>query len=89
MGAHGLPVFATGDGMNLAILAQDIHISLLDMNDAHEVARYDGFVRAHPDSTPYHLSHWGRAVEKALRHRCCYLINLSIAMFSAISSIWN
>ena len=60
--------------MNLAILAQDIHISLLDMNDAHEVARYDGFVRAHPDSTPYHLSHWGRAVEKALRHRCCYLI---------------
>lgn len=60
--------------MNMPILAQDIHILPLDMQDRHEVARYDAYVRAHPHSTAYHLSHWGRAVEKALGHRCCYLV---------------
>ena len=45
-----------------------------DLRDPAETDRVDGFVRAQPDATPFHLTGWSRAVETGCRQRARYLV---------------
>ena len=45
-----------------------------DLRDRGEASRIDAFVRAQPDTTPFHLTGWSRAVEQGCRQRARYLI---------------
>ncbi len=47
--------------------------SNVDLKDEAECRRIDAFVRAHPDATPFHLTGWSRAIERACGQRATYL----------------
>jgi FemAB-related protein (PEP-CTERM system-associated) len=46
----------------------------LDLSSAADRDRYDSFVRAAPDGTPFHLTAWGRAIAKGVGQRPYYLV---------------
>jgi FemAB-related protein (PEP-CTERM system-associated) len=48
-------------------------LSTVDLNEANETRRIDAYVRAHRDGTPFHLTGWSRAVEKACGQKARYL----------------
>jgi len=41
--------------------------------DSTDAAAWDAFVRAHPQATAFHLTGWGRAIQRAMGHRPHYL----------------
>lgn len=45
-----------------------------DLRDREECARVDFFVREHRDATPFHLTGWGRGIERGCRQRAHYLV---------------
>lgn len=47
---------------------------LLDLSDPIACARADAFVRLQEDATPFHLTGWSRAVERACGARAFYLV---------------
>ena len=49
-------------------------VRVADLADARDRALFDGFVREHPDGTAFHLSAWGRAVERGCGQNPQYLI---------------
>jgi FemAB-related protein (PEP-CTERM system-associated) len=51
-----------------------ITIRAADLGDAREAAAIDGWVRDHPDATPFHLVGWSRAVAEGCRQRAHYLL---------------
>ncbi len=44
------------------------------LNDAHECARIDAWVRAHPEGTPFHLSAWMLGVARGTGQEAMVLI---------------
>jgi FemAB-related protein (PEP-CTERM system-associated) len=56
------------------MLAPAATVRALDLSSAADRDRYDAFVRERPDGTPFHLTAWGRAVEKGTRQRAHYLV---------------
>ena len=50
--------------MTIQPLSSLIAVRSVDLRDAHERARIDAFVRAHSDSTPFHLTAWSLGVAK-------------------------
>lgn len=46
----------------------------VDLTDAREAARIDGFVRDQPLGTPFHFTGWSRAIERGCRQRARYLV---------------
>lgn len=56
------------------ISAVSAHISEIDLGSATECEEADAFVRAHPQSTPFHLTGWSRAVERGTKARAHYLV---------------
>jgi len=42
-----------------------VAVTPADLNDGAKRARIDGYVRAHPDATPFHLTGWNVAVARA------------------------
>lgn len=53
--------------MTMPLLATPLGVRAADLRDAHERSRIEGFVRAHPDATPFHLPQWSMAVADACR----------------------
>lgn len=47
--------------MNAPFAAAPVTVRAIDLSDAQARASVDGYVRAHPDGTPFHLSAWGMA----------------------------
>lgn len=45
-----------------------------ELGDSSEAARVDAFVREQPESTPFHLTGWSRAVATGCRQRARYLV---------------
>jgi FemAB-related protein (PEP-CTERM system-associated) len=50
-----------------------VAVRAIDLGDAAERRRWDGFVREHPDGTPFHLTAWGRAIAAGCGQRPHYL----------------
>jgi FemAB-related protein (PEP-CTERM system-associated) len=48
-------------------------IHTLNINDPADAQRIDAFVRMHPDGTPFHMTAWSRAIEKACDVKVHYL----------------
>jgi FemAB-related protein (PEP-CTERM system-associated) len=46
----------------------------LDLSSAADRERYDAYVQARPEGTPFHLSAWGRAIAKGTGQRPHYLV---------------
>lgn len=42
--------------------------------EANDLARWDAYVRAHPDATFFHRAGWKRVIEDAFRHRTHFLL---------------
>lgn len=51
-----------------------VMVRALDLGDMAACARYDDWVRARVDGTPFHLTLWGRAVARGAGHRPLYLV---------------
>mgnify|MGYP005838584825 CR=1 FL=1 len=49
--------------------AAPLRVDTLDPTDARAASEHDAFVRARADGTPFHLSAWARAIQRALGHR--------------------
>ena len=45
----------------------------ISLDAAEDRSVWDSFVREHPDATAFHLSAWGRAIQKSLGHKAHYL----------------
>jgi FemAB-related protein (PEP-CTERM system-associated) len=58
----------------MPLLRPPLAIRLADPGDAHERSRIEGFVRAHPHGTPFHLPQWSDAVASACGQRAYTLI---------------
>lgn len=54
-------------------LSAEFAIRTLDMAITSDRQRFDDFVRAAPTGTPFHLTAWGRAIEKSMGHHAHYL----------------
>ncbi len=52
----------------------DVTVRTLDLSDAQACAAQDAWVRARPEGTPFHLTAWGRAVQRGAGHRPHYLV---------------
>ncbi len=50
-----------------------IEIGGVNIDDVRAAAVFDAYVDAHPDGTAFHLTRWGRAIARAMRHRPHYL----------------
>lgn len=50
-----------------------VAVRAIDLGDPAERSRWDGFVRDHPDGTPFHLTAWGRAIAAGCGQRPHYL----------------
>jgi FemAB-related protein (PEP-CTERM system-associated) len=50
--------------MTLPLLRPPLALRAADLADPGEARRIEGFVRAHPDATPFHLPAWNRAVAR-------------------------
>src|SRR5512143_4057516 len=42
--------------------------------EAHQHARWDAYVNAHPDATFFHRAGWKRVIEQAFGHRTHFLL---------------
>lgn len=51
-----------------------VAVRAIDVGDAADSARWDGYVRARPDGSPFHLTAWARAIARGLGHRAHYLV---------------
>lgn len=60
--------------MNVAAPRSFLDVREASLGDAREAAAIDAFVREHPDSTPFHLTGWSRAVVAGCRQRAHFLI---------------
>ena len=49
--------------MNMPLLHERAVVETANLSDPQACARIDGFVRQHPDSTPFHTSRWLKGVE--------------------------
>lgn len=49
-------------------------VDLIDVRDPRAAGAWDAFVRAHEDGTPFHLTHWARAVNDAYGYATPYLL---------------
>lgn len=56
------------------MLAPATTVRALDLASTGDRDRHDAFVRAHPEATPFHLSAWGRAIERGVGQRPHYLV---------------
>ena len=56
------------------MLAPATTVRALDLSSREDRDRYDAFVREHPEGTPFHLTAWGRAIEKGVGQRPHYLV---------------
>jgi FemAB-related protein (PEP-CTERM system-associated) len=48
-------------------------VKLISLGAVQDCALWDAFVHQHPDATAFHLSAWGRAIEKTFGHKAHYL----------------
>ncbi len=48
-------------------------VKAMVLDTPQDCALWDGFVREHPQATAFHLSAWGRAIEKTFGHKAYYL----------------
>jgi FemAB-related protein (PEP-CTERM system-associated) len=56
-----------------------------DLDDPHEAARIDAYVRTHPEGTPFHMSAWGRAVARGCGHRAhCLVVETGAGMLAGV-----
>lgn len=60
--------------MNMVLGVAPVSIKTLDLSDRMSCERVDAFVGAHPQSTPFHLTAWSRAIEKACGAKALYLV---------------
>ena len=60
--------------MNAPLLHMPLAVRAADLRDANEVARWDAFVAAHPDATPFHTSAWCLGVAEGCRQRTHLLV---------------
>ncbi len=51
--------------MTMPLVSTPVAINRADLGNPAERARIDAYVRAHPDSTPFHLTGWNIAVSRA------------------------
>ncbi|MGN6277312.1 MAG: FemAB family XrtA/PEP-CTERM system-associated protein [Sphingomonas sp.] len=55
-------------------MSPPIGLRSADLGNVEERARIDGFVRAHRDGTPFHLTGWSLGVERGCGQRSHYLV---------------
>ena len=60
--------------MTMPLLRVPLAVRLADLGDARERGRIEGFIRAHPRGTPFHLPQWSDAVAKACGQRAYTLL---------------
>lgn len=60
--------------MNAPFAPTTLALRAADLADPREAGRIDAYVRAHPESSPFHLSAWGRAVAAGCRQGAHCLI---------------
>ena len=60
--------------MTMQLVTAPVGIREADLRDDRERTRLDGFVRAHPHATPFHLPAWSLAVQRGCGQRPRYLI---------------
>lgn len=60
--------------MTYPLIGTPIGLRAADLADAREAARIDGFVRAHPEATPFHLPAWSLAVARGCGQRAHCLV---------------
>jgi len=58
----------------MPLLQAPLAVRLADRADVRERSRIEGFVRAHPEGTPFHLPQWSDAVAKACGQRAYTLL---------------
>ena len=62
---------ALGARLSAAPLTKDLEVTVLQKGEEDQ---WDQFVTESPDGTFFHLSGWGRVVEKVIGHRCMRLV---------------
>jgi FemAB-related protein (PEP-CTERM system-associated) len=60
--------------MTMPLITAPVGVREADLRDAAECSRLDGFVRAQPAATPFHLPAWSMAVQRGCRQRARYLV---------------
>lgn len=60
--------------MNAPFAARPLTLRFADLTDPAERERISGFVRDHPDGTPFHLPTWSAAVAKGCGQKAHYLV---------------
>jgi len=60
--------------MTVPLVTAPVGVREADLGDASERTRLDGFVRAQPGATPFHLPAWSLAVQRGCGQRARYLV---------------
>lgn len=70
--------------MNMPLLSAPVRVRAADLGDARERDRIEGFVRAHPDATPFHLPAWSIAVARGCGQRSHMLVAERSGMLAGV-----